>query len=173
MHHFIGYTKNITKWCHILKQIYIAVATIKLYIDWPDINLKLSSGTSICIFWCSYTTWTQNQDNTIRKDLIISDYTYPPFTTSDTSSKWWQHAYSVCKQSLHSLSGRTSYRKISWSLEAASFGFNFFQSLWNLTSTSAASLSICLSNFRAIRSLQNSIAWLRGFSRFGGTTSYR
>ena len=35
---------------------------------------------------------------------------------------------------LHSLSGRTSYRKFSWSLGAARFGFRLFQSLWNLTS---------------------------------------
>ena len=34
---------------------------------------------------------------------------------------------------LYSLSGRTSYRKISWSLEATRFGFRLFQSLWNLT----------------------------------------
>ena len=36
---------------------------------------------------------------------------------------------------LYSLSGRTSYRKISWILEAARFGFRPFQSLWNLTGT--------------------------------------
>ena len=54
---------------------------------------------------------------------------------------------------LYSLSGRTSYRKISWCLEAARFGFRLFQSFWNLTGTSAAALPICLSNVRAIRSL--------------------
>ena len=32
---------------------------------------------------------------------------------------------------LYSLSGRTSYPKISWSLEAARCGFRLFQSLWN------------------------------------------
>ena len=46
-------------------------------------------------------------------------------------------------------SGKTSYRKISWSLEAARFVFRLFQSLWNLT----AMLPRCLSNFRTIRSL--------------------
>ena len=54
---------------------------------------------------------------------------------------------------LYSLSGKTSYRKISWSLEAARFGFKHFQSLWNLTGTSAAVLPRCLWNFRAILSL--------------------
>ena len=74
---------------------------------------------------------------------------------------------------LYSLSGKTSYRKISWSLEAARFGFKLFQSLWNLAGTSAALLPRCLSNFRAIRPLQHPISWLRYFTRFGGKTSYR
>ena len=74
---------------------------------------------------------------------------------------------------LYSLSGKTSYRKISWSLEAARFGFKLFQSLWNLAGTSAALLPRCLSNFRAIRPLQHTISRLRDFTRFGGKTSYR
>ena len=65
---------------------------------------------------------------------------------------------------LYSLSGKTSYRKISWSLEAARFGFKLFQS---------ALLPRCLSNFRAIRPLQHPISRLRDFTRFGGKTSYR
>ena len=73
----------------------------------------------------------------------------------------------------YSLSGKTSYRKISWSLEAARFGFNLFQSLWNLAGTWAALLPRCLSNFRAIRPLQHPISRLRDFTRFGGKTSYR
>ena len=74
---------------------------------------------------------------------------------------------------LYSLSGKTSYRKISWSLEAARFGFKLFQSLWNLTGTSAALLPRCLSNFRTIRPLQHPISRLRDFTLFGGKTSYR
>ena len=54
---------------------------------------------------------------------------------------------------LYSLSDKMFYRKISWSLEAARFGFRLFQPLWNLTGTSAAALPSCLSNCRAIRSL--------------------
>ena len=73
---------------------------------------------------------------------------------------------------LYSLSGKTSYRKISWSLEAARFGFRLFQSLWNLAGTSAAALPRCLSNFRAILPLQHPISRLRDFTRFGGKTSY-
>ena len=39
---------------------------------------------------------------------------------------------------------KTSYRKISWSLEAARLGFKLFQSLWHLAGTSAALLPMCL-----------------------------
>ena len=75
-------------------------------------------------------------------------------------------------QGLYSLSGKTSYHKISWSLEAARFGSKLFQSLWNLAGTSAALLPRCLSNFRAML-LQHPISRLRDFTRFGGKTSYR
>ena len=51
-------------------------------------------------------------------------------------------SYGMIKYSI--LSGRTSYRKISWSFEAARFRFKLFQSLWNLTGTSAAALQRCL-----------------------------
>ena len=43
---------------------------------------------------------------------------------------------------LYLLSGKTSYRKISWSLEAARFGFILFQLLWNLTGTLAEALPV-------------------------------
>ena len=56
-------------------------------------------------------------------------------------------------QGLYSLSGDTSYGKISWIIEAARVGFRLFQSLWNLTGTSTAALPRCLSNFRALRLL--------------------
>ena len=73
------------------------------------------------------------------------------------STDWWEIIHwrlSLHRtQGLYSLSGRTSYRKISRSLEAARFWFRLLQSLWNLTDTSAARLQRCLSNFRAIRSL--------------------
>ena len=73
---------------------------------------------------------------------------------------------------LYSLSGKTSYRKMLWSLEAARFVFRLFQSLWNLTTISAAMLPRCLTNFRMIRSLYHPISRLRDFARFGGKTSY-
>ena len=53
-------------------------------------------------------------------------------------------------QGLYSLSRKTSYRQISWSLKVARFFVIMIVSFWNLTSTSAALLPRCLSNFRAI-----------------------
>ena len=47
----------------------------------------------------------------------------------------------VITQGLYSLSGRTSYCKIAWCLEARTFGLRLFQSLWNLTGTSVVALS--------------------------------
>ena len=91
--------------------------------------------------------------------------------TSHYLNQYWLTISKVL--GLYSLSGKTSYRKISWSLEAARFGFKLFQSLWNLAGTSAALLPRCLSNFRAIRPLQHPISGLWDFTRFGGKTSYR
>ena len=53
----------------------------------------------------------------------------------------------------YSLSGRASYREVSWILEAARFGFRLFQSRWNLKGGSAVVLSRYLLNLWAIRSL--------------------
>ena len=54
---------------------------------------------------------------------------------------------------LYSPSGRTSYHKISRSLEAARFMFRFFQSLGHLIGNLAVVLPRCLSNIRAMRTL--------------------
>ena len=46
--------------------------------------------------------------------------------------------YPVLQQGLYSLSGKTSYRQISWSLEVAGLAVIMIVSLWNVTSISAA-----------------------------------
>ena len=66
-----------------------------------------------------------------------------------------------------------SHHKISPCLEARRFGFNLFQSLWNLTGTSAAALPRRLTNFVAIRSLWYPISRFRDFKRSCCKTSYR
>ena len=75
----------------------------------------------------------------------------------------WSHFNNLHQvPGLYWLSGKTSYRKILWSLEAMRFELRRFQSLWNSTDTLAA---VCLSNFRAIRSLKPPISPLRDFTR--------
>ena len=61
--------------------------------------------------------------------------------------KWLKSTF--C-QGLYSLSGNTSYRQISWSLEATRLGVIRIVMLWNLTGVSAALLPRCLSNFRVV-----------------------
>ena len=72
-----------------------------------------------------------------------------------------------------SISEKTSFRKISLSLEAARFVFRIVRSLWNLTGTSAAVLPMCLSNFKAIWQFKVPISWLRDFTRSYEKTSFR
>ena len=72
-----------------------------------------------------------------------------------------------------SISEKTSFRKISSSLEAARFVFRIVRSLWNLTGTSAAVLPMCLSNFKAIRQFKVPISWLRDLTRSYEKTSFR
>ena len=57
---------------------------------------------------------------------------------------------------LFSLIGKTSYRQISWTLEAARLDVVMVVSLWNLTGILAALLPRCLSNIRAI---EKNIVW--------------
>ena len=76
-------------------------------------------------------------------------------------------------QGLYSLSGKTSYRQILWSLEATRLNVIIGVSLWNLTGTSAAALPMCLLNFRAIGKVQTRISRLRDFTRSCSKTSYR
>ena len=64
-------------------------------------------------------------------------------------------AHTVRLQGPVSISEKTSFLKISSSLEAARFVFRIIRSLWNLTGTSAAVLPMCPSNFEAIRQFNN------------------
>ena len=53
-----------------------------------------------------------------------------------------------------SITGKTPYREISWSLEALRLAVEIITWIFNLTGTSAAVLPRCLSNFRAIEQFQ-------------------
>ena len=72
-----------------------------------------------------------------------------------------------------SISDKTSYHKISWSLEAARLKVEIIASLWNLEGTSVAPLPRCLSNFKAIVQLWIQISRLRDLAISYNKTSYR
>ena len=56
---------------------------------------------------------------------------WPPGTSQQVGATPWPLG-------LYSLSGKTSYRQISWSLEAARLGVIIISPLWNLTGSAAA-----------------------------------
>ena len=64
-----------------------------------------------------------------------------------------------------SISDKTSYRKISWSLEVARIVFRIVRSLWKLIGTSSALLPMCLKNSKAMRWFKLAISRLRVFTR--------
>ena len=72
-----------------------------------------------------------------------------------------------------SLSNKTSYSKISLSLEAARFVFRIVRSLWNLTGALAAVLLMCVSNFKVMQWFKLLISLLRTFTRSYNKTSHR
>ena len=98
-------------------------------------------------------------------------------TCCETASRWipqkLKDEKSKLVQGLYSLSGKTSYRQISWSLEVARLDVAMVVSLWNLTGTSAALLPRYLPNFRAIGKVYIQISRLRDFMRSCGKMSYR
>ena len=84
-----------------------------------------------------------------------SELSAQPLLSWSASHNWWQllppcSPNELGYHGLYSLSGKTSYRQISQSLEAARLGVIMIVSLWNLAGFSAAVLLRCLSNFRAI-----------------------
>ena len=109
---------------------------------------------------------------------VVAVSVWPPMGWSTHSvrqcvSKLGHHWSRYCQLGLYSLSGKTSYRQISWSLEAARLDVAMVVSLWNLTSTSAAALPRYLPNFRAIGKVYTRISRLRDFTRSCVKTSYR
>ena len=74
--------------------------------------------------------------------------------TDDDNGKLEDNAHDAIRlstfQGLYSLGGKTSYRQMSWSLEAARLDVIVIVSFWKLTGISAAVLTTCMSNCRAI-----------------------
>ena len=75
---------------------------------------------------------------------------------------------------LYSPNGKTSYRQISWSLEAVKLGVIMIVSHWNLAGTSATPLPKCLSNFtERLKKIKPGSRGLRDFARSCGKSSVR
>ena len=100
-------------------------------LNWPSIYLVAPSKGAI--------TWTALVSTQITSGNFQSKGDWQPITISSGSRV----------QGLYSLSGKTSYRQISWSLEAARSSVILIVLLWNLTGISTTLLLICLWNFRA------------------------
>ena len=83
----------------------------------------------------------------------------------------WEHT----KLGLVSISDKTSYCKISQSLEAVRFVlfFRIVQSLWNLTGTLTVMLPICPWHLKSLWWFKLPILQLRHFTRSYDKTSYR
>ena len=90
---------------------------------------------------------------------VTGEFPAQKASNAENVSVWWRHhiinKYCLCQpavhlQGLYSVSGKTSYRKISWSLEAARLNVTMLLSLWNLTGISVALLARCLPNLRTI-----------------------
>ena len=90
---------------------------------------------------------------------VTGEFPAQKASNAENVSVWWRHhiinKYCLCQpavhlQGLYSVSGKTSYRKISWSLEAARLNVMMLLSLWNLTGISVALLARCLPNLRTI-----------------------
>ena len=90
--------------------------------------------------------WKWKQSFLYEVLIIIVRRNYPPNTGDVTVLLVQLIQFSSPPEShnlgLYALSGKTSDRQISWSLEAARFGFRLLHSPWNLTGTSAAALQI-------------------------------
>ena len=74
---------------------------------------------------------------------------------------------------LCSLTGETSYRQISWSIEAVRSDVIMIASLWDLTGISTEPLPSSLPTVRVFGDVKTRIWRLRIFTRSCGKTSYR
>ena len=111
---------------------------------WRHIWLQyIPSNVDMIFIWFVLFRWYHNY-----RVIHLSYYPYSSWLSHTGTRRQWT-------LSLYSLSGRTTYRQISWSLEAARLDVIMIVSLWNLTDISAALLLKCLSNIRAIEKSLN------------------
>ena len=132
--------------------------------------------------WRKWTRWVQNPTlaynmrkylhcrNSITTFVVIFSFT--EILVVDHITRRYRSTWRYKDQGPVSISDKTSYRKISQSLEAAIFVFIILRSFRNSTGTSAAMLQTCLSNFKAMRQFKLPISRLRDFTRSYDKMSY-
>ena len=132
---------------------FYSMITISLIV-YRTYELKHSYSWTQCCWFCVINTATDASSVSILKTVCLcnSNSMFMVEFRYLKEDLYILKRHQVC-QGLYSLSGLTSYRKIPWIVEAARFGFALFQSLWNLTGTSAAGLTSYLWNVGAIGSL--------------------
>ena len=111
-------------------------------------HTKASDAELWCFLWAarevsrlskqSWDWWFETLSRPSWRHCNVFDGIY--FVTTDAFLTGWH-------QGLYSLSGKMSYRQISWSLETTRLYVIMVVPLWNLTGISAAALPRCLSNF--------------------------
>ena len=118
-------------------------------------------------FWCSVQSFTlvNSQIIYVSENYIQTNlFTHPFIHNTHKDAPWWwgiECPLSTHSQGLYSLSGKSSYHQISWSLEDATLEVVIIVLLWIVTGTSAALLPTCLSNFRTIGKVYTRISPLR------------
>ena len=120
--------------------------------------IEFVRGLVVVLFFAVVISW-------IPRKFISSVFPYPHgrfFVSTQVQPQWSDHERSR---------PLFTYRKISWSLEAARLVVIMTVSVWNWTGISAALLPMCMSNFGKIGKVETRISRLRNFTRSCGKTS--
>ena len=119
-----------------------------------NINMQLiihicRKWSTSCILLCTIISIKYSYTPCVKNNRSLGrSVPYSPPMENDSCRGWALYKYVTLGSLSNSYLGeRSSYHNISWSLEAARFGFRRFQSLWTLTGNFAAALPKCLSNF--------------------------
>ena len=129
-----------------------------------DLLNKKVTYTGLEVIFVHPKTLFQLNDELSRRTVfyVIDDWYVSQFSLI-TSLNTSLHCDTFNSQGLYSLSGRTSYRWISWSLEAARLDVVMIGSLWNRVPV----------KFQSDWKIKTLISWLRHFTRSYGKTSIR
>ena len=142
----------------IAKLIYVTEWLQRSRLEVPAKYSWFNSLTSGPWFNIKMSSYQYRKSHCGDKTILRPSYLHKGISyTGKMSSLYWIRArkwssnFDDKNLGLYSLSGKTSYRQVSWSLETAIFGVIMIITLIHLTSNYAALLPRCLSNFRVNR----------------------